>query len=67
MINMKNGLITTALGTAVTASSFALRASSLKNRKMHKRDIVPMIETAALGFGLAHVVLGTVDLLQNRR
>ena len=65
--NMRNGLITTALGTAVTAGSVALRASDLKNRRMHKNDVVPMIETAALGFGLAHIVLGTVDLLQNRR
>lgn len=64
---MRNGLITTALGTAVTASSVALRASDLKNRKVYKKNIVPMIETAALGFGLAHMVLGTVDLLQNRR
>jgi len=26
---------------------------------------VPMLETAVLGFGLAHVVLGAIDLFQD--
>ncbi|MFL0198088.1 asparagine synthase [Clostridium sp. WILCCON 0269] len=64
---MKNGLITAALGAAVTTGAVALRAADIRNRGMQSRNIIPMVETAALGFGLAHVVLGTIDLLQSRR
>lgn len=64
---MKSGLITTALGAAVATGSAALRANDMKNRGIRKRDILPMVETAALGFGLAHIVLGTIDLMQDRR
>lgn len=64
---MKRGSVTTALGTAVTAGAVALRAMDVKNRGMHRREVVPMIETAVLGFGLAHIVLGTIDLFQSRK
>ncbi|NHN31612.1 asparagine synthase [Paenibacillus agricola] len=51
---MREGLIPTVLGTAVTASGVALR------RKY------PMAATALTGFGVAHVVLGAINLTQNR-
>lgn len=55
-MEIQEGLIPTILGTAVTAAG-----SILKKRKTH-----PMIAAGMVGFGLAHVVLGTIDLIQHR-
>lgn len=63
---MKEGLVPTALGVAVTTGAVALRAMDMKKRGMKKKEMIPMIETAALGFGLAHIVLGTMDLVEHR-
>lgn len=52
---MREGLIPTVLGTAVTASGAALR------------NKYPMAAAAAVGFGLAHVVLGAIDLVEHRK
>lgn len=52
---MREGLIPTVLGTAVTASGIALR---MKN---------PVLGWGVVGFGLAHVVLGAIDLVEHRR
>lgn len=52
---MREGLIPTVLGTAVTATGAAIR-----NR-------YPMAGTAVMGFGLAHIVLGAIDLMEHRR
>lgn len=62
---IKEGIIPAALGTAVTAGAVAARFIDMKHHKMSKRELVPMIETAVLGFGLAHVVLGAIDLFQD--
>jgi hypothetical protein len=64
---MKDGLIPTALGTVVTASAIALRTMDLGKKGIKQKDIIPMVETAVIGFGLAHIVLGTIDLVQNKR
>lgn len=52
---MREGLIPTVLGTAVTATGAAFRGK------------YPMVSTAVMGFGLAHVVLGAIDLVEHRR
>lgn len=52
---MREGLLPTVLGAVVTASGAAL----LKSR--YKRAA-----TGILGFGLAHVVLGAIDLIEHR-
>jgi len=52
---MREGLIPAVLGTAVTASGVALRGK------------FPMAAAAVAGFGLAHVVLGAIDLVEHRR
>lgn len=52
---MREGLIPAVLGTAVTATGAALRGK------------YPMAATAAIGFGLAHMVLGAIDLVEHRR
>ncbi|MDD2494476.1 MAG: asparagine synthase [Tissierellia bacterium] len=52
---IKDGLIPTVLGTAVTATGLALRKTNLP--ESYRNGII--------GFGLAHVVLGSIDLLNN--
>ncbi|MNO38554.1 hypothetical protein D3C76_286570 [compost metagenome] len=52
---MREGMIPTILGTVVTASSAAFLGSRYK-----------MAATGILGFGLAHIVLGAIDLFEHR-
>ncbi len=52
---MREGLIPTVLGTAVTATGWALRNGRYKTTA-----------NAVIGFGLAHVVLGAIDLVEHR-
>lgn len=52
----RKGMIPTVLGTAVTATGAALTAM----------EIVPVIATGAVGFGLAHIVLGGMDMIRHR-
>ena len=53
-MKVREGVIPTVLGTAVTATGFALR------------PVAKTISWGVAGFGLAHIVLGSIDLLQNR-
>jgi len=52
---MREGLIPTVLGTVVTASGAAFLGSKYR-----------MAATGVLGFGLAHLVLGAIDLFEHR-
>ncbi|MBC8080970.1 MAG: asparagine synthase [Gorillibacterium sp.] len=52
---MREGLFPTILGTAVTVTGAALRMK------------YPMLGTAILSFGAAHIVLGTIDLVEHRK
>jgi hypothetical protein len=61
---MREGLIPTVLGTAVTATGLAMRGYDMKKNGMQKRDTVVALSAGILGFGLAHVVLGSIDLIQ---
>jgi hypothetical protein len=51
---MREGLIPTVLGSAVTVGGIALR------------NVNPVIGWGVTGFGLAHIVLGTIDLVEHR-
>lgn len=64
---IKEGIIPVIAGTAVTIAGAVLRGADMEKRSMNKRDITPMLGAGLVGFGLAHVVLGTVDLVQNKR
>ncbi|WP_110926727.1 asparagine synthase [Bacillus massiliglaciei] len=57
-MNVREGMIPTALGTAVTAAGYALKQRQRSNQ---------MIANTVFGFGLAHVVLGVIDLVEHRR
>jgi hypothetical protein len=59
---MRDGLIPTALGTAVTLGAATMRKRELDNHSVRKKDVAPTIETALIGFGLAHIVLGAIEL-----
>jgi len=59
---MREGLIPTMLGTVVTAAG-----ATLSKNNMKKKNMLPMIEAGVIGFGLAHVVLGAIDLVEHRR
>jgi len=63
----REGMIPTALGTAVTGAGMAMRVLDMKNNGMSKREIMPMIGAGVIGFGLAHVILGGIDLYEHRR
>jgi hypothetical protein len=63
---MREGAIPTVLGALVTAGAATMRARDIKKRGMKQKDIVPMIETGLVGFGLAHIVLGAIDLVEHR-
>lgn len=49
----REGMIPTILGTAVTAAGYALKNKS------------PKIGYSVMGFGLAHIVLGGIDLIEH--
>lgn len=58
MMNVREGLIPTVLGSAVTATGYALKQRRGSNK---------MVANTIFGFGLAHIVLGAIDLYEHRR
>lgn len=59
---MHEGLIPTLLGSSVLAAGTMMRGVDMERHGMHKRDVLPMVGAGLVGFGLAHVILGTKDL-----
>ena len=57
-MNVREGLIPTLLGSAVTATGYALKQKNGSNQ---------MIANTIFGIGLAHIVLGAIDLVEHRR
>ena len=57
MNRVREGLIPTVLGTAVTAAGYAMK----QNRRTNN-----MLSDTIVGFGLAHIVLGAIDLVEHR-
>jgi len=62
---MREGLIPVILGTVVTATGVTLRAVDMKKHGMTKRDTKVAIGAGLLGLGLAHIILGSIDLVQD--
>jgi hypothetical protein len=54
MRKVREGMIPTVLGTAVTATGLAVRT------------VAPAVGWGVAGFGLAHIVLGAIDLFEHR-
>lgn len=55
-MKLREGIIPTGLGTIVTAAGATLVSL----------EIAPVIAAGVVGFGLAHIVLGTIDLVQHK-
>lgn len=53
-MEVREGLIPTVLGTIVTGTGYVLR------------NVNPLVGAAVMGFGLAHVILGGIDLVEHR-
>jgi hypothetical protein len=53
-MKVREGLVPTVLGTVVTATGLAIR------------PLAPFVSWGVAGFGLAHIVLGAIDLVDHR-
>lgn len=62
----REGMIPAVLGTAVTAAGVAMRVVDMKKHGMSKSQVMPMIGAGIIGFGLAHIILGGIDLFEHR-
>jgi len=62
---MREGLLPVILGTAVTATGVVLRTGDMKRHGMTKRDTKVAISAGLLGLGLAHIILGSIDLVRD--
>lgn len=51
---VREGLIPAVLGTIVTGTGYMLR------------NVNPLMGATVMGFGLAHVILGGIDLVEHR-
>jgi hypothetical protein len=56
LIMAREGKIPTVLGTVVTGVGASMVAM----------EMAPMIAAGVLGFGAAHIVLGTIDLIKHK-
>lgn len=64
---IREGILPIVAGTAVTMSGAIMRGVDMKKHGMHKKDIAPLVGAGLVGFGLAHVILGTSDLMQHKK
>lgn len=63
---MRQGTIPMILGTIATAGGIAMRVPDIRKSGMEKEEILPMVATGLIGYGLAHIILGGIDLIQDR-
>lgn len=64
---MKKGVIPSLLGTAVTGATLYMNGNDIMKRSKRKNNVESMIATGLLGFGLAHVVLGGIDMFKKNK
>lgn len=70
---MREGMIPAILGTGVTATGIALKTMTMNDDGMDMDDrmdrdkLMPLVAAGIIGFGLAHVILGTIDIVQDER
>jgi hypothetical protein len=62
---MREGKKPLVLGTVVTAAGATLRGMDMKKHGMTKRDTKVAIGAGLVGLGLAHIILGSIDLFQD--
>ena len=61
---MKKGLIPVTLGVAVTMAGLSVDANQAQKRKFRSRDYANMTGALLVGVGLAHIALGTIDMIK---
>jgi hypothetical protein len=64
---MCEGLVPVILGTVVTAAGSTVKARDMRRHGYERDDLLPTIAAAVIGFGLAHIILGSIDLVEHRR
>ncbi len=63
---MREGLLPTIIGTGVTAAGIAMKVRNARQNNNAMEEIMPLFTAGLIGFGLAHVLLGTIDLFGDR-
>lgn len=63
---MRKGILPAMLGMAVTGATIAMTDMDITKRAMHRKGREEMLTSGLIGFGLAHIVLGGLDLMNNR-
>ncbi len=61
---MKKGLIPVTLGIAVTMAGLSVDINQSKQRRFKSRDYSNMAGALLVGAGLAHIALGTIDMIR---
>jgi len=64
---MREGLIPVILGTAVTATGAVMRGIDMKKHGMTKHDSTVALGAGIIGLGAAHILLGAIDLIGDRK
>lgn len=62
---MKKGLIPFTLGIAVTAAGLSVDVNQCKERIFRSRDYANMAGALLVGAGVAHIALGSIDMLRD--
>lgn len=62
---MRPGLVPTILGTAVTGYALTKSVPDMRKRGFRKKKMDSLVTNGLLGFGLAHMVLGGIDLFRD--
>ena len=61
---MRAGIIPALLGTAVTGATLYMNGEDIVKKSKRKRNVESMVATGLLGFGIAHVVLGSINMMK---
>lgn len=56
-MDIREGLVPAILGTVVTATGYALKSNE---------NVSQTLSNTIVGFGLAHIVLGAIDLVEHK-
>lgn len=62
---MKKGLLPVALGTVVTSTGIILDSNQSKSCSCRKNDYTSLIGTFLIGLGVAHILLGSLDIIKD--
>lgn len=58
------GIIPALVGTALTGATMYTSGNQVMKKGKKKRHMETMIASGLLGFGIAHVLLGSIDMVK---